>query len=115
MADGWAQEHADREDARYDEVIAKLKSFLPAGDVLEIEAGGGSDGALLAKAGYRYLDTDACAGMVRAARKSHPDIQFEQRSVYDLANINCQFDGFWVCAVLLHMPKARIDEVLRLR
>jgi SAM-dependent methyltransferase len=107
----WAGGHANRSE--YKDTIAKLNKFLPEGSILEIGAGGGYDAGLLADAGYEYLGTDASIGMVEAARSVNPDMHFEQLNVYDLGKLKLQFDGFWACAVLLHIPKRRIDEALQ--
>lgn len=113
VAESWAREHADRQKAGYGTVIDKFKDLLPAGSIVEIGVGGGSDGALLTAEGYHYLGIDASAGMVKVARTSHPDLKFEQCNVYDLADLKQEFDGFWACAVLVHIPRARIDEALQ--
>jgi SAM-dependent methyltransferase len=110
-AQAWADEHGDRR--RNQPTIEKLKRLVPRGTILEIGAGGGSDAALLTAAGYGYFGTDASVGMIRAARRTHPEQTFEQVNVYDLRQLQRQFDGFWASAVLLHLPKARIDEALQ--
>ena len=109
----WAHEHSNRRAVGLGGVVEELQKVLPGGKILEVGAGGGSDGALLKEAGYAYVGTDASAGMVKAARETNPDLQFEQRSVYDLQGFSGQFDGFWASAVLLHIPKERIDEALQ--
>lgn len=110
-AASWVDEHADRRVLKV--TVSKFKKFLSSGAILEIGSGGGSDAELLVAAGYRYFGTDASAGMVEAARAKHANLQFEQLSVYDLADLHRQFDGFWASAVLLHIPKQRIDEALQ--
>jgi 2-polyprenyl-3-methyl-5-hydroxy-6-metoxy-1,4-benzoquinol methylase len=110
-AESWVTEHDDRTD--YQAMIRLLQRYVPKGEILEIGAGGGSDAVLLHEAGYNYLGTDVSAGMVEAAKRHHPDLRFQQLSVYDLASLDRQFEGFWACAVLLHVPKARIDEALQ--
>ncbi len=109
-AESWALEHDDRFE--YEVLVKKYQQLLAQGSVLEIGAGGGSDARLLTDAGYEYYGTDASAGMVAMARRSQPDLHFEQVSVYDLQRLPRTFDGFWACAVLLHVPRTRIDEAL---
>lgn len=110
-AASWTGDYANRGELK--SIVAKFKKLLPQGAVLEIGAGGGDDGALLAKAGYDYLGTDASAGMIQVAREAYPDLLFKQCDLYDLADLHRQFDGFWASAVLLHVPKRRIDEALQ--
>lgn len=110
-ASDWAQEHSDRTELTA--LLNTFKQLLPQGSVLEIGAGGGSDAKGLAEAGYKYFGTDASMGMVEASRTNQPNLHFEQMSVYDLAQLKKQFDGFWASAVLLHIPRARVDEALQ--
>jgi SAM-dependent methyltransferase len=80
--------------------------------VLEVGCGGGRDAAELVKH-YDYLGTDASAGMVQSAREYVPTGEFQQCSVYDLNSLGKTFDAYWAAAVLLHIPKHRIDEALQ--
>lgn len=110
-AASWAQSHAKVNDWIW--AAKRLKSFLPSGTILEIGCGGGRDAVDLLQLGYNYLGTDASAGMVQAARSAVPEAVFEQCNVYDLPKLKRVFDGFWACAVLLHIPRQRIDEALQ--
>lgn len=80
--------------------------------LLEIGCGGGRDAQELIDFGYDYLGTDISEGQLEQARKNNPGARFEQISVYDL-NFPEPFDGFWCAAVLLHIPKERINEALQ--
>jgi len=80
--------------------------------VLEVGCGGGRDALELVKH-YEYLGTDASAGMVESARNYVPAGEFQKCSVYDLGSLDKTFDAFWAAAILLHMPKDRIDEALQ--
>ncbi len=59
------------------------------------------------------MGTDASQGLVEQARKANPEAVFIHQNVYDLDFPENSFDGFWASAVLLHIPKVRIDEALR--
>lgn len=88
-----------------------FKKLLPRGRVLEIGCGGGRDTKHLLKLGYEYLGTDIAGNLLKEARKRNPSAKFAKVSIYDL-KFNKPFDGFWCSAVLLHVPKSRIDEAL---
>ncbi|HUB93968.1 MAG TPA: class I SAM-dependent methyltransferase, partial [Verrucomicrobiae bacterium] len=100
-ASHWTATHMIVNDWEQD--AAKFKQFLPKGRVLEVGCGGGRDAAELLRLGYEYYGTDASKGMVEAARSEVPNGTFEVRSLYDLAELGQRFDGFWACAVLLHV------------
>ena len=108
-AGNWSKSRMQDE---WEPVRRKFKKFLPAGKILEIGCGGGRDAAALTRAGYDYLGTDASAGMIQVATHEVPHAAFRQLSLYNLAELPEKFDGFWACDVLLHIPKARIDEAL---
>lgn len=89
----------------------KFFELLPEGKLLEIGCGAGRDAQELIAQGYDYVGTDISKAQIEQARKNNPGAIFEQASLYDL-NFPEQFDGFWAAAVLIHVPKSRIDEAL---
>lgn len=107
----WVSSHGKISD--WGENVTQLTHYLPEGSLLEIGCGGAREAAQFVKLGYDYLGTDASAGMVRAAQADNPECSFQTINVYDLPNLGRTFDGFWACAVLLHVPKKRIDEALQ--
>lgn len=86
--------------------------LLPKGRILEIGAGGGRDAKELIALGYDYVGTDVSPNLLEEARKNNPGAEFKQFSLYKL-NFDEPFDGFWCAAVLLHIPKKRINEALQ--
>ena len=82
--------------------------------MLDIGAGGpGHVARWLIENGFDYTGIDISSAMLEQVRKNNPgiEIKLEQISVYDL-DFDEPFDGFWCSAVLLHIPKNRIDEAL---
>lgn len=88
-----------------------FKKLLPKGRVLEIGAGSGRDAKELLKLGYDYVGTEISEKFIDLAKKNSPKAKFIKMSLYDLS-FPYKFDGFWASAVLLHVPKNRIDEAL---
>lgn len=109
-AESWAVDHPQDD---YRTILTKLKQLVPHGSVLEIGSGSGQDAEMLTAAGYDYLGTDAAKGMVSLASLRHPGITFRHLNLYNLADLGQQFDIFWCNAVLLHIPRRRIDEALQ--
>lgn len=91
----------------------QFRKYLPKGKVLEIGSGGGRDAKFIIGAGYDYVGTDISEGLLKIARENNPGATFYQKSVYDLDFPENSLDGFWAIAVLLHIPKTRIDEALQ--
>ena len=110
LADKWVADHSSTDF--YAEELKTFQRLLPDGSILEIGSGGGRDAQALVKAGYNYLGTDISSGLIKAASKINPDAKFEKVSIYDL-NFPQPFDGFWCAAMLIHIPKSRINEALQ--
>jgi SAM-dependent methyltransferase len=84
---------------------------LPEGKLLEIGSGGGRDAKELIKLGYDYTGTDISKSLIKQAKKNNPGAIFLEKSVYDLGYTD-DFDGFWCSAVLLHIPRPKINRAL---
>lgn len=98
----------------YKEEMKIFKKFLPTGKILEIGSGSGRDAKELIDLGYSYVGTDISKSLLSIAKKANPGAKFLLQSVYDLDfPDNMKFDGFWASAVLLHIPKTKIDVVLQ--
>lgn len=110
-AAAWATSRNKRDD--WLKQKETFKKYLTAGKILEIGSGGGRDAKDLTKMGYEYIGTDISKGLLEEAKKNNPDTKFLLQSVYELDFPKEYFDGFWACAVLLHMPKARMTEALK--
>lgn len=93
--------------------MQRFHELLPEGNLLEIGAGGGRDAKELVALGYGYTGTDISSGILQEARAFLPSHEFHEKSVYELDSLDTTFDGFWACAVLLHIPKTRIHEALQ--
>lgn len=107
----WADQHHTL--TFWQEQFETFQKYIPNGKILEIGSGGGRDAALLIKSGYDYIGTDISVGLLKAARTNYPDTSFLHQSIYDLEfPTGTQFDGFWASAVLLHIPKSKINTAL---
>lgn len=114
-AQDWSEKHGLANHQSYFE--ADMKDFfqtLPTGKVLEIGSGHGGDAKLLiAKYGIvNYVGVDVSEGLLKIAKKENPGGTFLHQSVYELDFPDNSFDGFWVSAVLVHIPKNRLQEAL---
>lgn len=95
------------------EELNRFQKYLPQGKILEIGSGAGVDAKELIDRGYRYVGTDISLGLINEAKKRNPNAKFIHQSVYELNFPESRFDGFWAVAILLHIPKSRIDEALQ--
>lgn len=110
-AQSWADAHNPTEFWRHE--FIRFNHHLLEGRVLEIGSGGGRDIPHLLAYGYDYTGTDISTGFIDVAKSRFPRLPFHSMSVYELDFPDqAPFDGFWASAVLLHIPKRRIDEAL---
>jgi len=91
----------------------KLITFHPKGSVIDIGSGGGRDAKFFIQNGYEYVGIDYSNGLLHEARKTNPGVRFLKQSVYQLDFPQNSFDLFWACAVLLHVPKQKMDSALQ--
>lgn len=107
----WAREHSL--EGYWEEELQLLRRYLPQGRILEIGCGVGRDAKALIDAGYEYVGVEPSKTFLELARQHNPRARFHGANIYTLRRYRRKpFDGFWCAAVLLHIPKKRIDEAL---
>jgi len=111
IASDWVSEHSSKNF--WEAEITRFRELKPTGKLLEIGSGGGRDAKLLSGLGYDYVGTDITHNLILEARKYNPELLFTQSSIYDLPFSDGTFDSFWASAVLLHIPKSKIDAGLQ--
>ncbi len=109
-AEQWVSDH--NTPGYWGQWMDTFRSYLHAGKILEIGAGGGRDAKELLVQGYEYVGIDVSRGLLEIARRELPHVPFLHQSVYDLDFPDDSFDGFWSAATLLHVPKSKIDRAL---
>lgn len=93
--------------------MKRFQKLLPGGKILDVGCGGSRDAYGLLALGFEYVGTDVSDALLSIAKKDHPEQRFYNQSVYELSFPSSEkFDGFWCSAVLLHIPKRRINEAL---
>lgn len=109
----WTVDHVGHKGSFRDMMVLKFKKFLIDGKILEIGSGPGIDAKKLVDVGFDYVGTDASEEFVKLAKELNPDIKFLTMSIEELDFPKNTFDGFWTSATLLHIPKNKIDLVLK--
>lgn len=93
--------------------MKRFNELLPTGRILDIGCGGSRDAFGLLALGFEYVGTDISVALLSIAKKDHPHQRFYKQSVYELSFPDSEkFDGFWCSAVLLHIPRKRMNEAL---
>ncbi len=111
IAEDWFGFH--KRDTWWKEGIDKFMEILPSGaSVLDVGCGAGVDSKYLAENGFRPSGLDFSEKMIEIAKRESPEIPFEVFDIYNIDTYPGTFDGLLAKAVLLHIPKSRISEVL---
>ena len=113
--DGAAERFADRWfDLRLEEPMARFAGRLgPGARVLDVGCGPGRDAAWLAELGFDAGGVDLSFGMLQEGRARGVDVPLIQADMRHLPFRRGSFDGLWVCASLLHIPKEQAGDALR--
>ena len=88
--------------------------FLPLvpenGNILDAGCGSGRDTLNFKSMGYDVVAIDGSAEMCRLASEfTGQDVLHMQ---FQEIEFDCEFDGIWACASLLHVPSAELETVL---
>jgi trans-aconitate methyltransferase len=112
IAEDWALAH--NEDSWWVGGTDKLISFLkPKATVLDVGCGSGVKSKYLASAGLDVTGIDFSDKMIEIAKEHVPEAEFEVVDIYKLAAYPRTFDCIFAQAVLLHIPKKDIKEILK--
>lgn len=94
-----------------------LATTRPVEAVLEVGCGEGEVTAQLARffPGARVVGCDLSTRIVAEARKRHPDLHFEEQSIYDAGDHHRGFDLVVACEVLEHLedPERALKAIAR--
>jgi ubiquinone/menaquinone biosynthesis C-methylase UbiE len=111
--DRYASEHAARfwnaSVARAWDVFTSL--LPPNALVLDLGCGAGRDVAALGQRGCRVIGVDLSIGLLREAQDRVKG-EFVQADMRAIPFKTAQFDGVWMCASFLHIPRQQAPKVL---
>jgi len=86
---------------------------IPAGArLLDLGCGGGKDAGDLDRRGYRVVGVDRTSALLSAGRCRHPSLPLVRADLRDLPFQAMSFDGLWVAASLMHLPKPDARRIL---
>ena len=112
IAEDWYKDH-QQDDwwvAGTEAFIAKLQ---PKSLVLDAGCGAGNKSAYLLQHGLRVLGIDASEGMIAIAKREVPDGMFHTLAFEDVRQLEASFDGIFMQASLLHVPKVEVAKTIQ--
>ncbi len=112
MAEDWFKDHNN--DTWWQDGTNKFLSFLPKGaTILDVGCGGGFKTKYIADKGFKVLGTDFSEKMVEISKREFPSCEFDVLDIYNIDTYPGNFDAIFAQAVILHVPKNRVIEVLQ--
>ncbi len=111
IAEDWVKDH--NSDTWWQEGTDHFISLLPKeATILDLGCGAGIKTRYLSEKGYEAEGVDFSEKMIEIAKHENPKISFHVLDIYELEKINKTYDAVFAQAVLLHIEKAKIVEVL---
>jgi cyclopropane fatty-acyl-phospholipid synthase-like methyltransferase len=112
IAEEWSQDHGS--DTWWISGTDTFISFLKAGDtVLDVGCGAGTKSKYLTEKGLEVLGIDFSEKMIELAAKSVPRAKFMVLDMKESDALNKTFDGIFMQASLLHIPKKEAPDIIR--
>jgi SAM-dependent methyltransferase len=112
IAEDWSNDH--QKDTWWQEGTDIFLSFLPKGStVLDVGCGGGFKTNYIAEKGYVPFGIDFSEKMIEIAKRQFPHLPFEVMNVEEIDKLSDTFNGVFAQAVLLHIPKNNVREILK--
>src|SRR5687767_10527397 len=104
IAEEWHKDH--QTDDWWRNGTDKFISFLKTEDlVLDVGCGGGTKSKYLIGKGLKVVGIDIAEKMIEIAKREVPQGEFMAMNLTDADKLEYLFDGIFMQAVLLHMPK----------
>lgn len=91
----------------YQQELVDYSKIVPSGRILDIGSGNGRDALLLTEAGYKVDGLDISKTLLSVAKQECPEASFTLGSMYELPFEDQSFDGTWMVASLLHIPREK--------
>jgi len=112
IADDWYKDH--KKDTWWQEGTNKFISLLSKGaTVLDIGCGAGVKSKYLSDKGLNVTGMDFSEKLIEIAKREVSGVDFVVGDIYELDSYQNKFDAVFAQAVLLHIPKDKIMEVLK--
>ncbi|MDD5489924.1 MAG: class I SAM-dependent methyltransferase [Candidatus Moranbacteria bacterium] len=112
IAKDWHKDHS--RDEWWVEGTDKFISSLKENDlVLDVGCGAGTKSKYLIGKKIRVIGIDFSEEMIKIAKKEVPAGRFEVLDLDDIESLPELFDGIFMQAVLLHVPKKEVVSKLR--
>jgi len=91
----------------------KFIALLPQqGSILDLGCAAGRDSEYFSTKGFRVVGVDLSEKLLAIAKKRLPQIIFLKQDIRHLQFLDGSFDGIWACAILLHLKRKEVPQVV---
>ncbi len=112
IAKDWMEDHHG--DTWWIEGTDKyLSHFKPKASILDVGCGAGEKSKFLVKKGFEVTGIDFSEEMIKLAKEQVPTAKFFVKDIKKSLDFGDSFDGVFAQAVLLHIPKNEVVDVLK--
>lgn len=112
IAEDWHKDH--QQDSWWVDGTNKFIELVgPGAHVLDVGCGGGFKSRYLADRGLQVTGIDFAENMVAIAKREVPEATFKVLDMYQASTLGEMFDGIFIQAALLHIPKKDVPGVLQ--
>jgi 2-polyprenyl-3-methyl-5-hydroxy-6-metoxy-1,4-benzoquinol methylase len=112
IAEDWDKDHAD--DSWWKDGTERFASLFRSGaSILDVGCGSGEKAKLFEEKNFAVTGIDFSEKMLEIARRRVPLGEFFSIDLYDLSGLSKRFDGIFAQAVLLHIPKKDVRDIIR--
>ena len=113
IARDWHEDHK-RDDWWIDGTKKFVSLFKKDDLILDVGCAGGTKSSFLVQKGLRVVGIDLSEEMIKIAKQEVSDAEFFCLDLMDVNKLDYQFDGIFIQAVLLHIPKSQVLSALRI-
>jgi 2-polyprenyl-3-methyl-5-hydroxy-6-metoxy-1,4-benzoquinol methylase len=111
IAHDWHKDHMN--DTWSIDATESFSKMLPAGScVLDVGCAGGLKSRVLVKNGLRVVGIDTSEAFIEIAKREVPEGDFRVMDMRDVSSLDGEFDGIFILASLLHIPKLDVHRAL---
>ena len=112
IAEDWHEDHQD--DTWWQEGTDEFVKQIGSGArVLDVGCAGGVKSKYLISKGMNVLGIDFAEKLIDIAKKEVPEGEFRVLDIHDIDTLEEKFDGIFIQAVLLHIPKKEAPEIIK--
>jgi 2-polyprenyl-3-methyl-5-hydroxy-6-metoxy-1,4-benzoquinol methylase len=112
IAQHWHEDHLN--DDWWIEGTSKFMSFFKPGDtMLDIGCAGGKKSAFMKEHGLTVTGIDISEEMIKIAQARAPEVTFRILNLDEIDQLPGTFDGLFMQAVLLHVPKSQAPATIK--